>query len=187
MNRKQFIFTVLLALLSGLMGGVLSIWFLLPQSVLAQDEPQKVMEAEEFRVVDAEGNVQARFFMKEMTSLWKKPYLEIYDDDNKHEFYLSSDGLGFSVDDWPRLKLDLFNGEPLLTFRLKKSTRSQVTLGFWPNRNEPSLNLYDEVGNLRAVLGTTELKHNRTGSTEIRATSSLVLFDEDGKVLWSAP
>ncbi len=26
-----------------------------------------------------------------------------------------------------------------------------------------------------------------SGSTEIRATSSLVLFDEDGKVVWEAP
>ncbi len=38
MNRKQFIFTVLLALLSGLMGGVLSTWFLMPPSVLAQGD-----------------------------------------------------------------------------------------------------------------------------------------------------
>ncbi len=59
MNRKQFIFTVLLALLSGLMGGVLSIWFLMPPSVLAQDEPQKVIEAHEFRVVDAVGRAWA--------------------------------------------------------------------------------------------------------------------------------
>ena len=187
MNSKQFLLTLLVAITSGLLGGALSVWFLMPPSVLAQDEPQKVIEAQEFRVVDAEGNVQARFFMKEMTSLWKKPYLEIYDDDNKHEFYLSSDGLGFSVDDWPRLKLDLFDGEPLLTFRHRKTTHSQVTLGFWPNRNEPSLNLYDEVGNLRVALGPTDLKNTRTGSTEIRAPSSLVLFDEEGKVVWSAP
>ncbi|MCH7805435.1 MAG: hypothetical protein IH937_15310 [Acidobacteria bacterium] len=45
----------------------------------------------------------------------------------------------------------------------------------------------DEDGNNRAVLGSTELKITRTGSTEIRAPSSLVLFDEEGKVLWSAP
>ena len=38
MNRKQFIITLLLALLSGLIGGVLSIWFLMPPSVLAQDD-----------------------------------------------------------------------------------------------------------------------------------------------------
>ena len=46
-------------LLSGFMGGVLSIWFLMPPSVLAQDEPPKVIEAEGFRVVDDEGNTLA--------------------------------------------------------------------------------------------------------------------------------
>jgi len=30
---------------------VLSVWFLAPPSVLAQDEPPKVIEAQEFRVV----------------------------------------------------------------------------------------------------------------------------------------
>jgi len=184
MSQKQFLLTLLVATFSAFLGGTFGIWFLMPQSVLAQDEPQKVITAQEFRVVDDEGTVQARFFMKEMT---QKPYLEIYGDDKKHEFSLSSDGFAFSLDNWPRLKLELFGGEPLLTFRHRKTTHSRVTLGFWPNRNEPSLNLYDEVGNLRVALGPTELKNTRAGSTEIRAPSSLVLFDEEGKVVWSAP
>ncbi len=137
-------------------------------------------------MVDGQGDVRARLFMKEMIGR-KEPYLEIYDDNKKHEMYLSSNSFGFSLDNWPRLKLDLFDGEPVLTFRHRKTTHSRVTLGFWPNRNEPSLNLYDEVGNLRVALGPTELKNTRTGSTEIRAPSSLVLFDEEGKVVWSAP
>ena len=49
------------------------------------------------------------------------------------------------------------------------------------------LSLYDDEQRPRAVLGTTRLKHPDTGSTEIRAPSSIVLFDEEGKVLWSAP
>ena len=42
MSRKQFIFTFSLALLSGLIGGVLSIWFLMPPSVLAQSTNQDI-------------------------------------------------------------------------------------------------------------------------------------------------
>jgi hypothetical protein len=38
-----------------------------------------------------------------------------------------------------------------------------------------------------AVLGRTELTQTRTGGTEIRPAASLVLFDKDGKVTWSAP
>jgi hypothetical protein len=51
---------------------------------------------------------------------------------------------------------------------------------------EPSLSLSDE-NRPRAVLGNTELETPRTGTVEKRAASSLVLFDKDGKVLWSAP
>ena len=50
-----------------------------------------------------------------------------------------------------------------------------------------SIYLIDKNGHARAVLGTTELKRTVTGSTEIRAPSSLVLFNEKGKVAFSAP
>ena len=51
----------------------------------------------------------------------------------------------------------------------------------------PQIILVDEHANTRAVLGSTQLKHPDTGSTEIRAPSSLVLFDEEGNVVWKAP
>jgi hypothetical protein len=41
--------------------------------------------------------------------------------------------------------------------------------------------------NLRAVLGNADLQDPRTGSTITRPLSSLVLFDKNGKVAWSAP
>jgi len=51
----------------------------------------------------------------------------------------------------------------------------------------PALRLYDKAGKERAALGTTELKNTATGSTETRAESSLVLFNQRGRVLWEAP
>lgn len=51
----------------------------------------------------------------------------------------------------------------------------------------PALTLYDAQKKERAVLGVTELEAVRTGVTERRPESSLVLFDKDGKVLWNAP
>ena len=65
MNRKQFIFTLLLALLSGLIGGVLSVWFLMPPSVLTQDSPQKVIAAEQFLLVDTHGKVRGEFGVRD--------------------------------------------------------------------------------------------------------------------------
>jgi len=65
MNRKQYLFTLLLALLSGLIGGVLSIWFLMPPSVLVQDAPQKVITAENFQLVDKHGKVRGEFGVRD--------------------------------------------------------------------------------------------------------------------------
>ncbi len=45
----------------------------------------------------------------------------------------------------------------------------------------------DASGNTRAVLGSTVLETTQTGAVEKRPPSSLVLFDKDGKVTWSAP
>jgi hypothetical protein len=54
------------------------------------------------------------------------------------------------------------------------------------NDGSPSLSLND-TKELRAVLGNAYLKNTKTGSVEHRSPSSLVLFGEDGKVLWSVP
>jgi hypothetical protein len=62
---------------------------------------------------------------------------------------------------------------------------SKAEFGLSPN-GDPKLSLY-EKGNLRAVLGTTELQTTRTGQTVKRPASSLVFFDKEEKVLWQVP
>jgi len=64
-----------------------------------------------------------------------------------------------------------------------KGSRVQVS----KDADGPSVELFDEAGKSRAVLGVTKLKSIRSGSTEVRAPSSLVLFDKEGKVVWEAP
>jgi hypothetical protein len=54
-------------------------------------------------------------------------------------------------------------------------------------KDGPSISLGDQEGVRRAVLGHTVLKILQAGSHEHRAPSSLVLFDKDGKVIWTAP
>ena len=39
MNRKQLLLTLSVAIISGLLGGAVSVWFLMPQSVLALSSP----------------------------------------------------------------------------------------------------------------------------------------------------
>ncbi len=53
--------------------------------------------------------------------------------------------------------------------------------GLATNGDDTTLTLYDKAGKQRAVLGNDELDNTATGSTEHRATSSLVLF----KLRWS--
>ena len=49
------------------------------------------------------------------------------------------------------------------------------------------LEITDTNGSSRVVLGTTELVGTRTEEKTIRPPSSIVLFDKDGNVIWSAP
>ena len=58
MNRKQYGLMVIVALIGGLMGGLISSHFLPISSVLAEkkSEPAKVIEANEFRLIDKYGN-----------------------------------------------------------------------------------------------------------------------------------
>ena len=54
----------------------------------------------------------------------------------------------------------------------------------------PSIRLFDEVGNSRAIIGSIKLENPETariGSLEKRPESSLVLLDKDKKIVWSAP
>jgi len=242
MNRKQFIFTLLLALLSGLMGGVLSIWFLLPPSVLAQGEPQKVITAQEFRVVDEDGqvkvlinvlpdgspslilfgespalalvdqNLESRLMIGIFAD--QKPGLVIYDKSGNSRAELALGGTGNPrltlQDEEENKKIELTVGtnlrstirailesgeksepdefiEPHMILSDGKSSTWITTSSLDISNERPHLTLTDEESNTRAVLGSTELKITRTGSTEIRAPSSLVLFDEEGNVVWSAP
>jgi thioredoxin-related protein len=55
------------------------------------------------------------------------------------------------------------------------------------SKGEPMLRLYDDIYKPRLEIGKTELKNTKTGSTEIRSTGSIVIYDEKGKVIYSVP
>ena len=65
MNRKQFLLTLLVAIISAFLGGTFGVWFLMPPSVLAQGEPQKVITAERFHLVDKHGKVRGEFGVRD--------------------------------------------------------------------------------------------------------------------------
>jgi len=177
MNRKQFVLTLSVAVISAFLGGIFGVWFLMPPSVLAQDEPQKVIRAEEFQVVDEDSRIRMMIQSDGIT---------LYDVQGEPKtFWRSNNGysfLGFPSDNG-QLQVGMAPEGPMITMR---DSHDADGLSLTLFRNKPNLTLY-ESGDERAILGTTDLKNNRTGSTEIRAPASLVLFDEEGNVVWSAP
>ena len=162
MNKKHFALLVTVAVISGFLGGALSVWLLMPPSVLAQDEVPKVIEAQQFNVVDEEGTVRSRWIGSMEGAIL---------------IFQGEDGT--NVADFGN-----FSGVPRLT--MGTYLKRMVVLDVSPS-GDASFTLSDRDGNSRATFGRTELKNTRTGSTEIRAVSSLVLFDEEGDVVWSAP
>lgn len=71
-----------------------------------------------------------------------------------------------------------------LTFFFKRDERARLSLD---EGGDPSLSLFDQKNRTRAVLGVTDLRNSNSGSIEHRSPSSLVLFKDDGRVLWQAP
>jgi len=262
MDRKQFGLTLLVAIISGFLGGTLGVWFLMPPSVLAQPSPQNVVtsqefeivHAREFRVVDSAGNIEA--VLREVDG---QPDLRLFDDNNNTRAALFLDKSSvpklqlFDATGKERATLNLVRsviGEEIARLELYqadaevldgfKATPDTLQLGRWEHRislragqEELSYGLYivrpeasvslgvsdedgshlnlfsgddpgfnvrltaktsgtqiaitDAYGSEKAVLGNLTLKNNRTGSTEIRNVASIVLLDEEGNVVWSAP
>jgi len=174
MNQKQFLLTLLLAIISGSLGGALSVWFLMPPSVLAQDEVPKVIEAQQFKVVDKDGKAGAilgngGLWLSGLRggSILLADSLKIANlaSESAVEIFADEDGAGLRISNENRMIADLLVDED----------------------GNPRFQLYDSKGDVRTVLGSTRLKNTSTGSTEMRAPSSLVLFNEEGDVVWSAP
>jgi hypothetical protein len=84
-----------------------------------------------------------------------------------------------------RAGLGIVGDAPTLALR-DKAGKMRVALAI--AGDAPGLVLSDKAGTPRAALGSAaSLENKATGSTETRAESSLVLFNQRGRVLWEAP
>lgn len=118
-----------------------------------------VVRARLFEVVDAAGKA---------STVVSPSYLSLYDAAGNLRMSLSTDA------GMPRLWL--YDATPAV----------RVSLGLTA-RGSPSLEFRDKSGKSRAVLGSTSLETRRTAEATMRPESSLVLFDQDEKVIWKAP
>ncbi len=160
----------------------------------------KVVEAEKFVLRDAEGKPRARLESLPSGSV----RLALLD---KNENIQSVLGVGVGR---PSLVLAGRNNKTILTTSfLSISGKSRLTLAVLPSGEQSlvltdntgrtraelaievdgssTFGLFDRTGTARAVLGSISLENAETGVIEKRPESSLVLFGNDGKGIWSAP
>jgi hypothetical protein len=90
MRRTQQGMTVVLALASGLVGGVVSSQFLTGTPVFAERTPQetKIIQAEKFEVVDKDGRVRGELGLRSDGV----PVLRLFDDDGTPRVGFSPNG-----------------------------------------------------------------------------------------------
>ncbi len=160
----------------------------------------KVVEAEKFVLRDADGKVRAR--LESLPSgLVRLALLDKYENVQS----VLSVGVGR-----PSLVLAGRNNKTILTTSfLSISGKSRLTLAVLPSGEQSlaltdntgrtraelaievdgssTFGLFDRTGTARAILGSTSLENEETGVIEKRPESSLVLFGNDGKGIWSAP
>lgn len=160
MKIKQIVLFSVLALLGGVVGGFLSAW--LPGVAVAKTNVEKVIRAEKFELVDERGRHRGSFYT---AGDWATTFIiRREDSDSKIMMLAGPDSASLSI----------FN-------------QGSHGMLLKSDDNGVRIELRDKDGNTRLVIGRTELKNTKTGSTEIRATGSIVIFDEKGKVVYSVP
>lgn len=203
MRRRQYLLLVALAVVSGLVGGALSSRVFLAKPAAAQDSPPpiddmlkeavkelilytKVISAEGFRLVK-DGKEFGRFAV----SSNGVPELVLLDKNGSERVILKigaglSAGLDLGGKPSSGHRTGLYvssDGSPGLYLCGKDSFIPRIKIGMLSD-SMPAITLYDEKFKPRATLGRVELKSTSTGA--VRSEYSLVLFDKDGEVIWSA-
>jgi hypothetical protein len=178
LNRLYYSLFVVIALAAGVIGGMLSNKFL-------QQEPEQgknlknIIVAHEIHLVDDEGRER-----------W---VLTLSKEGEPHVTFVNKNGwapmaMGINKEGIPFFNMVLEPNQkagPSLIM-MDSQMNSRALLGL--NRDgEPYLTFLDQNGQNRLAMGSTDVANPFTGLNEKRPCSSIILFDENGKVLWSAP
>jgi hypothetical protein len=174
------------ALCAGFLGGMAGARLTNAPSVEAQRGRAKVVEAEEFRLVQPDGKAVGRFQVDSNG----RPNLALFDAHGEVRAVL-----GVLASGSPHLALSDRQGQvraalavwtdERVSLILSDGTgtpRAQVAV---PSDGSPSVELSDRAGKLRAVVGAVPM--DLATNPRLRQESSLALFDGEGKAAWSAP
>jgi len=140
--------------------GIVAIVFTSVLFISGQAKTNEVVEANEVRVMVASGKIRAKLFSI------NGPQLQFYDEAGTPLVTLSGASVGPTM-------LSMFGSGGNLLINVD-------------DLRGPSVTVRDQEG-YAGVLGRSELVVTKTGRKEQTPAASLVLFDKDKKVLWSAP
>jgi hypothetical protein len=168
---------VAVAFAAGLVGGILSsTWLAGPQQ---ETGSKPVVVAREFHLVDEHG--KDRWVLK--LSMDGEPNITFI---NKNGWAPMAMGVNKSGLPYFNMVLEPEKKAGPSIVLMDNQIRNRALLGL-DGEGRPYLTFLDPSGRLRAALGSAELVNPATGLKEKRPTSSLVLMDEYGEVVWSAP
>jgi len=161
---------------------------------MGQARPARTLEAERFVLKDPQGHMRAA-----LTVLGNAPLFNLYDNAGavRAELGVGANGVPMLAlfdaagnqtvsvangEDGPSLGLTEGSGQPLSAKELIKQPGIALRVG----RDQIGLMVEDRDG-FSAVLGSADLVTPRTGETHRTSAASVVLFDKDKNVIWSAP
>jgi hypothetical protein len=156
MKKKQPLFIILLATLAGFAGGFISNQIFQTKPAFAKKalSHQKVVIAEEFRVVDKDGKILGSFGTP-----------------------------GYRPDIFPKKDE---SQAPTPQLRLGQESGFQIILSAGADAGSKII-MKDKKNKTRIAIGNTEFYIPLTRVTHRRQVSSIVLFNQRGRFLWSAP
>jgi hypothetical protein len=178
LRKIHFSLWVVIALFAGLIGGMLSNRFLRPEPEQSKDL-RNIVVAHEIHLVDDEGRER-----------W---VLTLSKEGEPHVTFVNKNGwapmaMGINKEGLPFLNMVLEPnqkaGPSLIMMDSQMNSRALLGLN---GDGEPYLTFLDQNGQNRLAMGSTEFANPLTGLNEKRPCSSIILFDEKGKILWSAP
>ena len=203
MSKKRFFLIFIAASVSAFLGGFVSNQLYLSANAAANDNGKqqsiqplpefKVVEANQFRLVDLEGNCLAKLTIEEeqnksgldllkssKTSKTTKTYHAVLEMGTGYRsMRMTKDEVEFKASS---TQASLGSGNLFLKDKSFIKIYADNML-----RGGTSMEIYDQEGNKRAALGSVNLNVIATGEIQKRPESSLVLFGKDGKVVYSAP
>jgi len=159
--------------------GIVGIVFASVLFFSGQAKTNKVVEANEFRLLDASGKERATLHV-----FRGQPELFIRSLNGESDVLLGTDTSG------PYLVMGPVTGKAAVTLNPNnlslEGTVGKLRIALNPEAGGPNLTIEDNEG-YSTVLGRSDLPLTKTGKREQTPAASLVLFDKDKKVLWAAP